>query len=329
MTEMARVARHSRTTPDEAPSTEHSAPPIPADPFPLPVSRIAHTGPPPIPADPSRVSPIRRLRKADSTAPHKELKDLELEEVRAYHQSPALFVTSDESERQALSALAAGYAAAALWNEIGAHVDVTGASDTEKARFYGVVKALDDRVSKAQDVITPTRNFKLAAPMKGVSRELDAVLKRAWKKESWIQAADVAEANWRDVLLAMPKPAPQQAQGSPDKLMSESEIAAVIKNCNEVCDFAKLATKETDQGTHKQINTALSMAANEVRNASRRAPDQLKPDLEKLDKRIDKYIRRAVTLTGADFQSCDSALITFEMQLQRVRAKFAKPTSTV
>jgi hypothetical protein len=162
--------------------------------------------------------------------------------------------------------------------------------------------------------------------MKGVSRQLDTVLRRA-SKETWIKAVDVSEANCRDVLLAMPKPAQQQSQGSADNLMSESEITAVINNCSEVCDFADRAKKETEHGTHKQINTALSMAAIEVRNASRRAPEQLTPVLERLDVRIDKCIRRAVTLSGADFKSCDSAGITFDVQLNRVRAKFAEPAS--
>jgi hypothetical protein len=279
---------------------------------------------------------VRRVRAAGSTAPHTEVKGLSEEQVLAHADRADDYEWQSEAEKATVLTRAAGYRAAALWREQLARHDVTAQPEEVKRKYFSILEALEAELSKALP-LSGLVDAKQKGPLQAASGAIRKALKR---RQPWEGPLVTERGTWPSFIASLLSSAPTPAAAESSATSAspqESKIAEsptervdeLVKLSREVCG-CPYGKDDPHYQRNKQLNVALAKV-NGALNAVRRDPSLNSVDAAKVAKeleRIDKKMRSSVSITGADFKSCDSAYIDLDQQIARLRAKFAETSSS-
>lgn len=268
---------------------------------------------------------IRRLRAVGTNDAHKTVDTLTPEDLDAYADDPAGF--EFDAGNASVQTIATAYRAIRIWEDTGRgydNLDFRAMSDVQSARLLGIVASIVSRATEAKRLAQDNRAILRVLR----ARSAENVVKHV---NSWVKPGPAGEiTDWADVLRGLPDKVERATVGTVPRV-EDTDVELVLAESEEILGFARRTTEQHGSDVHKQVNTGLAKAGKSLEQV-RKSLEAHGGDVEKvakakdLERRVADAVRRAVTLSNVDFQSCDSAQIGLTNQLGRIRGKFDKPS---
>ena len=264
---------------------------------------------------------IRRLRAVKTDGAHKTLDTLTVQDLEAYASNPAGF-EFDEND-PSVGTIARAYRAIKIWDESdrsAENIDFGSLSEPQTGQLLAIANAVTAVAVDARKLATG--KVEILRTLRTRSIQNIGKHTKSWVKPSAPGGIDI----WSDFLDGLPAKGEKPESGQVPQI-DDLLIEQVLKDSAEILGFAAKTTSADDSGVHKQVNTGLAKAAKSLELVVKSleahgGSDEALTEAKSLKGKAAKAVVRATTLSGADFQSCDSAQIGLTEQLARIRAKF-------